>query len=68
MQVHPPPASTFRGFEQYVDDLNVLAGMGSGSHAAPEAAGAQASSPEQRYAAWRDSGNALHAHMLQQVL
>ena len=62
--MHPPPASTFRGFEQYVDDLNVLAGMGGGSHAAPEAAGAQSSGSEQRYAAWRDSGDALHADML----
>lgn len=55
-QVHPPPASAFRGFEQYVDDLNVLANMGGGSQAAPEAAGAQACGPELRYAALRDSG------------
>ena len=64
-QVHPPPASTFRGFEQYVDDLNVLAGMGSGSQAAPEAAGAQTAGPERRYVALR--GFALLRKLLQLV-
>ncbi|KAK9821309.1 hypothetical protein WJX81_008022 [Elliptochloris bilobata] len=46
-KVPPPPASAYRGFDQYVDDLNVLAGAGEWAHADIGLHGTQASAPEQ---------------------